>query len=155
MTILAWSEQLAVGHADMDHTHQEFVDLLNAVGAAEGEAILPALDAFIAHTEAHFAQEEAWMEEKQFPPRGCHGREHTGVLEVVREVRTRVVNGETHYARTLAEALGEWFQVHATSMDTMLALYLENPHIFDDAEGCASPDHVCSSNEPEKAAPAA
>lgn len=144
MTVLAWSEQLAVGHADMDHTHQEFVTLLNAVGAAEGAAILPSLDAFIAHTAAHFAQEEAWMEERQFPPRGCHKREHDGVLEVVREVRARVENGELQYGRTLAEALAEWFPVHAGSMDAMLALYLENPHVFDDAGGCASPDHVCA-----------
>lgn len=144
MTVLAWSEQLALGHAEMDHTHQEFVALLNAVGAAQREAILPALDAFIAHTEAHFAQEEAWMASRAFPPRGCHAKEHAGVLEVVREVRGRVANGEAHYGRTLAEALAEWFPVHAASMDAMLALFMENPRIFDEAGGCASPDHVCS-----------
>lgn len=149
MTVLAWSAQLALGHAEMDHTHEEFVALLNAVGDAQGEAILASLDSFIAHTEAHFAQEEAWMEERQFPPRGCHAKEHAGVLEVVREVRNRVASGEAHYGRTLAEALAEWFPMHATSMDAMLALFIENPQIFEQAGGCASSDHVCS----ETAAP--
>lgn len=152
MTVLAWSDQLALGHADMDHTHQEFVSLLNAVGEARGEAILETLDAFIAHCEAHFAQEEAWMEERQFPPRGCHRKEHAGVLEVVREVRNRVANGEAHYGRTLAEALAEWFPVHASSMDAMLALFMENPRIFEQAGGCASPDHVCNENAAPEAA---
>ena len=147
MTVLAWSEQLALGHAEMDHTHQEFVTLLNAVGDAQGEAILASLDAFIAHTETHFAQEEAWMEERQFPPRGCHAKEHAGVLEVAREVRGRVANGELQYGRTLAEALAEWFPVHASSMDAMLALFMENPKIFEQAGGCASSDHVCSETE--------
>lgn len=153
MTVLAWSDQLVLGHAEMDHTHQEFVALLNAVGAAEGADVLASLDVFIAHTEAHFAQEEAWMEERQFPPRGCHAREHAGVLEVVREVRERVVNGEPQYGRTLAEALAEWFQVHASSMDAMLALFIENPKIFEDAGGCASPEHVCSADQPGHTAP--
>jgi hemerythrin-like metal-binding protein len=124
MTVLAWSPELAVGHADMDRTHEEFVQLLNALGSAQGEAILPSLDAFIAHTESHFAQEEAWMEEYQFPRAGCHRVEHRNVLEVAQEVRRRVVDGGAQYARTLAEALAEWFVVHASSMDAMLAIFM-------------------------------
>lgn len=124
MTLLAWSDALALGHNDMDATHQEFVALLNALGTAEGEAVLTGLDAFIAHTETHFAQEEAWMAELDYPRSGCHGAEHRNVLEVIREVRRRVANGEAHYARTLTQALAEWFPVHATSMDAMLAVYM-------------------------------
>jgi len=125
MTVLAWSEALVLGHQEMDATHQEFVALLNAVGAAEGDKILPTLDEFIAHVELHFAQEEAWMAQSAYPRSGCHAKEHAGVLEVVREVRTRVVDGNPHYARTLAEALAEWFPVHASSMDAMLAIYIQ------------------------------
>jgi hemerythrin-like metal-binding protein len=126
MTVLAWSEALALGHQEMDAAHEQFVALLNAVGAAEGEAILPALDAFIAHTQAHFAQEEAWMEQYAFPRSGCHRTEHYNVLEVVKEVRVRVAEGATHYARTVAEALAEWFASHASSMDAMLAIYMQH-----------------------------
>lgn len=126
MTVLAWSDALALGHEQMDATHEEFVALLNAVGTAEGEAILPTLDRFIAHTEAHFAQEEAWMEQLAFPRSGCHRTEHRNVLDVAKEVRARVADGNTHYARTLAEALAEWFTVHASSMDAMLAIYMKH-----------------------------
>ncbi len=126
MTVLAWSDELAVGHDAMDRTHQQFVELLNTMGAAQGEAILASVDAFIAHTEAHFAQEEAWMDEFQFPRAGCHRAEHHNVLEVAKEVRRRVVDGGTQYARTLAEALAEWFVVHASSMDVMLAIFMEH-----------------------------
>jgi hemerythrin-like metal-binding protein len=125
MTVLAWSEALALGYDEMDSTHQDFVALLNAVSAAEGEAILPALDAFIAHTEAHFAQEEAWMAQTAYPRSGCHEREHHNVLEVVHEVRSRVASGNLDYGRRLAEALADWFPGHASSMDAMLAIYLQ------------------------------
>ena len=125
MAVLAWSDALAFGHPEMDATHQEFVALLNAVGEAQGDDILPTLDEFIAHTQLHFAQEEAWMTHSAYPRIGCHAKEHAGVLEVVREVRNRVADGSPHYARTLAEALAEWFPVHASSMDAMLAIYMQ------------------------------
>jgi hemerythrin-like metal-binding protein len=125
MSLLTWSERLALGHPMMDETHEEFVGLLNDLGTAEGDQILVRLDAFIAHTEKHFSQENAWMEELQYPRIGCHRNEHANILEVVREVRTRVAGGEQQYGRTLAEALAEWFPVHAASMDAMLAAFMQ------------------------------
>ena len=122
--VLAWSEQLAIGQTTMDETHREFVEQLNRVGAAADAAVLPALDDFIEHTKAHFGQEERWMDAIEFPPRGCHLGEHEKVLETVREVRKRVEAGDVQLARTLAEALAEWFPQHATSMDAILAMYM-------------------------------
>ena len=123
--LLEWSDQLALGESTMDDTHREFVVMLNAVGAApEGERV-NRLDAFIKHTEAHFGQEERWMQEFAFPPLHCHQGEHANVLEIMREVRKRVAGGETHLGRTLAEAIAEWFPQHAGSMDAVLSLYMK------------------------------
>jgi hemerythrin-like metal-binding protein len=124
MSHLEWSNALHLGHSVMDETHQEFVALLNRFGAAEEADRLARLDEFIAHTEAHFRQEEAWMEAMQFPPLACHRTEHEGVLEVMREVRKRVAGGEPHYGAVLAKAIAEWFPLHAQSMDTVLALFI-------------------------------
>jgi hemerythrin-like metal-binding protein len=124
MALLDWSDGLALGQPAMDETHREFVELLNRFGAAGDTDRLARLDEFIAHTEAHFRQEEAWMERIQFPPLGCHRTEHEGVLEVMREVRKRIASGETHYGEVLAKAVAEWFPLHAGSMDTVLALYI-------------------------------
>lgn len=120
--LLAWSDDLALGQDSMDETHREFVELLNRVSAAGADELLARLDEFIAHTEAHFGQEEAWMEAMQFPPLACHRTEHEGVLEVMREVRKRVAGGEPHYGPVLAKAIAEWFPLHAQSMDAVLAL---------------------------------
>ena len=109
----------------MDDTHREFVEQLNRVGAAGEAGLLAALDDFIAHTEAHFGQEEQWMESTAFPPLHCHQGEHAKVLETAREVRNRVAAGDLRLGRMLAEALAEWFPQHAASMDAMLAVYME------------------------------
>ena len=124
MPLMEWSEELVLGQPAMDGTHREFVELLNRLGAAGEGDLLARLDEFIAHTEAHFGQEEAWMEAMQFPPLGCHRAEHEGVLEIMREVRNRIAGGEPHYGQVLAKAIAEWFPLHAQSMDTVLALYI-------------------------------
>ncbi len=124
MQVLEWTEELALGNATMDDTHREFVARLNAVAAAPDAEILACLDAFVAHTEEHFAEEERWMEATAFPPLGCHRGEHENVLEIAREVRRRVAAGDLQYSRKLAAALAEWFPNHATTMDAMLAQFL-------------------------------
>lgn len=125
MPVLDWSDALRVGHGVMDATHHEFVERLNRFGDARDADLLARLDEFIAHTEAHFTQEEAWMEAMAFPPLGCHRTEHEGVLEIMREVRSRIAGGETHYGPVLARAIAEWFPLHAGSMDAVLAVFIQ------------------------------
>jgi hemerythrin-like metal-binding protein len=127
MEVIQWNPSLALDHAEMDKTHQEFAELLNRLADAPEAELTQVMDEFIAHTEAHFAQEQKWMEEAQFPPLHCHVREHEGVLEITREVRKRVAAGETHLAGVLAKAVAEWFADHAKSMDAVLAIFLKQP----------------------------
>jgi hemerythrin-like metal-binding protein len=140
MPTLVWSDALALGHPVMDETHREFVELLNGVGAAGEAELLERLDAFIAHTEAHFSQEEQWMEAMQFPPLGCHRGEHEGVLEIMREVRKRVAAGEPRYGPVLVQAIAEWFPLHAGSMDTVLALAIRESGF--ETAGAAAPRQI-------------
>jgi len=124
VTVLEWSEEFRIDDGPMDEIHLEFIDALNALAAAEGPAALHALDALIAHTERHFAEEEAWMAACEFPRIYCHTTQHASVLQVAREVRERIVKGETNLGPLLATAIGEWFRDHAATMDTMLAHYM-------------------------------
>jgi hemerythrin-like metal-binding protein len=121
MPVMEWSDNLGLEVPAMDNTHREFVDLLNALADAPDDALLAALDRFIAHTDAHFAQENRWMHALPFPPVHCHEGEHDNVLRLMREVRNRVAIGEIELGRVLARELPEWFRLHATTMDAMLA----------------------------------
>ena len=76
------------------------------------------------HLERHFQHEESLMSASDFPPAGCHQREHASVLEVVAEVRRRYAGGERDPAARLADALVEWLELHAGSMDAALAQWL-------------------------------
>ena len=121
MPILEWSREFELEVPVMDETHREFVDMLNAVADASDADLLARLDDFIAHTDAHFAQENAWMVDIMFPPIHCHKGEHDNVLALMREVRGRVAAGQLELGRVLARELPEWFRLHANTMDAALA----------------------------------
>jgi hemerythrin-like metal-binding protein len=101
--------------------HAGFVQLLDAAASAADEALAPALDAWIAHTREHFAQEEAWMDEMDFGPRHCHAGQHRHVLNVAGAVRRQVAE-EGRYAvgRQLVSELRDWFAWHVKTMDSMM-----------------------------------
>lgn len=125
MAALTWNEALALQQPRMDHTHREFVDLLNAVESALDDgamALEPALLRFVQHTEAHFAQEDEWMRRVGFAAQNCHSLQHGQVLELVREVHRRLRDeADVDVVRALVPALAEWFPMHAQSMDAGLA----------------------------------
>jgi hemerythrin-like metal-binding protein len=124
MTVIEWSEALQLGDAATDANHAEFCALLNAVADAPDAEFIAALDAFIAHTEMHFADENAWMDAVEFPPRRCHRGEHDNVLALCREVRKRAAAGDMELGRHLVAELPAWFAQHVDVMDRMLTTYL-------------------------------
>lgn len=137
MATLDWTAELELGDERIDETHREFVDMMNAVGAASDEQMLTMVDALIAHTEEHFGQEQRWMAATDFPPTHCHLDEHTGVLDAMRETRNYVAEGKFNVGRVLAQELGTWFRSHAATMDTMLAQWLKSRQ-FDTSKEAAT-----------------
>ncbi len=122
---LSWTEELVLGDARTDHTHQEFIALVNATTAAPLERKLAVYQELLAHTVEHFAQEERWMLACGIQPDFCHFGQHTSVLQVMQEVERRALNGEMEYIASMIEALVEWFPSHANSMDAGLVSYLQ------------------------------
>lgn len=119
-----WDDRYLLGYEAMDDTHREFVTLVNDLLTVDDAALPAALDAFAAHAEAHFAQENAWMELDGFPARDCHVDEHDKVLASVRDVQQLLAEGDTEVVRELAVALQDWFPGHADYMDSALALWM-------------------------------
>lgn len=131
---LAWSDELVLGDARTDTTHQEFIDLVNATTASDATQKLPKYQALLAHTVEHFAQEERWMQACGVQPDFCHFGQHSSVLEVMREVERRATGGEIAYIDSMIEALVEWFPQHAQSMDTGLVAFLQEKGFDTDSE---------------------
>ncbi|PKO85677.1 MAG: hemerythrin [Betaproteobacteria bacterium HGW-Betaproteobacteria-12] len=119
-----WDDRYLLGHGEMDATHREFVDRVNALLTADDAGLGAALAAFAAHAAAHFAEENEWMVKNDFPPRDCHIDEHNKVLASVHEVQRHLAEGDVAIVRELAVALMEWFPAHADYLDSALATWL-------------------------------
>lgn len=125
MSALTWTDALRLQHDELDRTHEEFVELLNAVEAELPAQPWNAFQRLLAHTEAHFALEEGWMKQLGFEPENCHSRQHTMVLELLREVARRYEAGEREPLERVVPALAEWFPQHAEMMDAALVFTLQ------------------------------
>ncbi len=108
----------------MDDEHRDFVARLQALQAAGADTVAARLDDFAEHARRHFAVEDAWMIETDFPPRQCHIDEHAAVLKSVDEVRALVAQGRVEHVASLAAALAGWFPGHAHHLDSALATWL-------------------------------
>ncbi|RYF74879.1 MAG: hemerythrin [Comamonadaceae bacterium] len=125
-TPLHWSDALALDLPIMDETHQEFVELLGQAEQAPDATLVAAWQALVAHTEAHFGQEDRWMASTGFASANCHSLQHAAVLRAMREglLAGRDAQLQHAFIREMAQALGPWFVQHAQSMDAALALHL-------------------------------
>lgn len=120
----AWGDNFLLGYIPMDNTHREFVETVAAMLAAEDAAFGAALEAFIAHAQRHFGEEDAWMRETDFPAAGCHIDEHAAVMKSALEVRERVQAGDFATGRDFARELVKWFPGHADYLDSALAAWM-------------------------------
>lgn len=134
MAALEWSEGLALDLPLMDDTHREFVALLQAVEHAGDARLIAAWQRLLEHTEAHFGQEDRWMQATRFASGNCHSMQHRVVLQVMREGAERARQGELAVLRAMAGELALWFPQHTQSMDAALALHLRRVG-FDPATG--------------------
>jgi len=119
-----WTDDYLLGYGAMDQTHREFVTIVAALLGCEDAAVEGHLEAFARHAEAHFGEEDRWMEQTGFPPRDCHIEEHAAVMNSVRQVLEVVREGDAAEGRRLARALADWFPGHAFHLDSALAQWM-------------------------------
>lgn len=139
---LAWSDTLCTGDARIDQTHQEFTDLLNRILATPEPEQLPVYSAFLAHTVAHFAQEERWMLATGFSADNCHAEHHASILETMRAVQAHYQSNDPSIITRMALALVEWFPGHTASMDAGLAAHLKSVGFDSQTETLADPSAI-------------
>ena len=122
---MPWDERLALGVAEMDATHREFVALADALQTASDDEF-PALFRQLAeHTRAHFEHEGKLMKACRFPAIGEHNSEHLRVLGELAHFGCGVAAGRLKSARDYARGLPAWFATHLATMDAALAARLK------------------------------
>ena len=125
----SWDEEFRIGHGEMDDTHREFVDCVDALLRSPNVKQGAALEAFAEHAQRHFSEEDDAMRDSNYGSAGCHIDEHAAVLKSLAEVRAELAKGHHDTVRAFALALAEWFPRHAKVMDLGLARWLNQRHL--------------------------
>ena len=135
MSLMAWTERMNVGIAQMDQEHQQLIVLINelfdAVQAGHGrQALGPVLDAMIDYTKTHFAHEEALLRQYQFPTLESHKLEHDALARQVQDIQRKYHAGATAMlSMEVMSFLKSWLVKHIQGTDKLYGPYLNDKGI--------------------------
>lgn len=134
MSLLTIDQVHHVAVDEMQHTHAEEINMLNTIDElatiyendkTKQVELENRLDAYIAHVNAHFANEERLMRLYAFPPYPMHKAEHDRVLDELNGIVLRwKEHGDIDAIIAYLRQSVEWIINHINTMDNMTAMYI-------------------------------
>jgi hemerythrin len=125
--MLAWDDTVhALGVAEMDATHAEFIALVAMLAECDDTDFAGLFGKLVDHCREHFLSEARLMRISRFPALGEHEGEHHRIYADLLQMRRTVQRGRLMLPRAFVkQGLTEWFALHLTSMDASLAAHLK------------------------------
>lgn len=127
---MRWNDEYLTFNQAIDEQHQRLFEIINGIYdmlrvGRGNESIAYALTELTEFTRFHFATEEKFMVEADFPGCDHHASEHSRLLDEIRELRHRVLDGSTVVTMNEMSFLKEWLLSHFTGPDRGLAVFLK------------------------------
>lgn len=128
---ITWTPSLRIGHDKIDEQHVELFGLFDALveGSVKGEAketLIVLHDRLKEYAEVHFRDEEALMQQANYPKFAQHKRAHDTFRNRLAEIRQQIsTQGPT--LMVLIEtnkALVSWLVNHVKEVDQLFGQYL-------------------------------
>lgn len=125
MTQIIWSDDLSVGHAEIDRQHKKWIDIFNTahdkmmnknIENLSGIAI-EAVNEMHRYAETHFAFEEAYMEEIGYPEISKHKLQHAIFTSHLKRIHDDINKGKHPLNSEIMKIIENWFVNHIRSED--------------------------------------
>ncbi|MGM0444092.1 MAG: bacteriohemerythrin [Fibrobacterota bacterium] len=124
--VFVWNERYSVGDAAVDGQHRHLFDLANSITAHRSEHEMNrAFAALSSYAREHFADEEALMEQWQYPGLTRHRRMHEGLTARLQELGDRGLNGPDD-AQAFRRFLYGWLTAHILDADMAFRRFRES-----------------------------
>lgn len=126
MALIEWKTDFETGVEDVDHEHQELVELINELHAkletdADQDTVADFLGEVFARISAHFALEETVMRKHAYDEYAAHKADHEALLDDIRDIMDAHAAGDySDYATALSDAVRDWFVNHFKTKDARL-----------------------------------
>ena len=128
MAVIKWRDSYNTGIDTVDEEHKKLVDLIEAMYTSirdkePKEAVEKVLTEIVEYTQIHFNNEEALMEEKEYPALEAHKTEHQSLIDEVGEYKERLLADFPDGRQELYRFLREWLVSHIMDSDKAFGVY--------------------------------
>lgn len=122
MPLMTWNNTLSVGVIEMDLQHKRLIDMLNqlfdAMSTGQGAEVLkPVLGGLVQYTVTHFANEERYMKQFNYPDFARHKEEHDALTQKANELKNRLDKGQSMLSVETLTFLKTWLNTHIQGTD--------------------------------------
>ena len=128
MILIEWRDDFEIGIEEVDHEHQELIELINesyteVKKSGSAMAALDFLGEIFSKISAHFALEEKAMKELNYDQYEDHKEDHEQLLDSIRDIMDDVSTlDETQFG----EQLKAWFVNHFSTKDARMHKFLHH-----------------------------
>lgn len=133
--LINWTDSLSVGVNIIDTQHKKLVDMVNALYSAmksgEGNVVLGRLlEELAQYTVSHFATEEKFFEQTNYPLTAEHKQAHEKLKGTVVEFIDNFKSGKAEVTTELMNFLKDWLVNHIGKVDMKYGPHLNENGIY-------------------------
>lgn len=130
MPFAEFSDDLRIGHADIDRQHASLFETVNrlhdAMRSNHSREVQGEILAFLhAYTLEHFEAEEALMRANGYPELVSHKALHDDLAQQVKELEEKYTSGSMTLSIMTMHFLKDWLTHHIQAEDRKIAEYLK------------------------------
>jgi hemerythrin len=128
--LLEWHDEDSVGIKELDIQHQNILNLINSLQADDDDGDFDKLSLVISsmihHSYTHFASEERYLLEADYPDFKHHVLEHVTFIMRTLELSLKIKEGAKGSRMELLHYLKDWYSKHILGMDRLYIPFLKD-----------------------------
>jgi len=122
MPFLEWKDTYNIGVKEIDNQHRGLFDIISKLFTSrlyepDGKYFFLMLKNFIEYTQVHFATEERYMQEAQYPKFAEHQREHELFIAQVSKLVQDIEKKKPDIENKTLDFLKDWYLAHILGTD--------------------------------------
>lgn len=130
MSLITWTNDISVNHAEIDRQHQKLISLINllfdAMKEGKGVDVLQHIfNELSSYTVYHFTYEEKIMEAYNFPYLTEHQWEHQQLIRKVADMQQQLQVSTSMLTVATMNFLRDWLNHHIKEEDQRLSAYIQ------------------------------
>ena len=133
MALMTWdNEKFATNVSAADEQHQEIFRLVNVLDeslAGDRAVVEQNLDALVAYVVDHFATEEKYFQETEYPTYAEHKKMHDDLVAAVSDIVGKFKAGEAEITPEITAYVRDWLYGHIPNTDKQYGPYLNEKGI--------------------------